>query len=310
MKTTKTDKKVSVVIPTYCGSKYLCRCVDSVLNQTYKQIEVLVVDDNGLGSEEQLKTAAVMKQYEGDDRVKYICHEVNINGSAARNTGVKHSSGDFIALMDDDDEFYPHKIERQIQLINTLPEIVGVVYCACEVFYGNKKVSETHALKSGFILYECLMHQLQIPSTSMLIRKTAYQTIGGFDESFYRHQDWEFVDRIAARFCIKSDDFIGFKRNLEFRNRIGSPELFKERRLHYLEKMMPLIKTLSPRQQKNVLVRNRMDIFLEFIKNRKYKEAYMEYHNAHPGIRGLYYFALRILKIINRGRLRLVKSTK
>ena len=300
------DKIVSVVIPSYGGSEFLHRCIDSVLTQTYKNIEVIVVDDNGLGTENQLLTAEIMGKYAGDNRVKYVCHEVNINGSAARNTGVKNSSGEYIALMDDDDEFYPHKIERQVRLLDSLTEEYGLVYCSCDIYKGDMKVGVSHADKSGSLMYECMMHQVQIPSTSLLIRKKDYEAIGGFDESFKRHQDWEFVDRFAKKFLIKGDDFIGFKRNLEFRNKLGTPEIYKERRLYYLNKMMPLIKSLPVNQQKDIIIRNKMDIVLAFLKSQRFKEAFFEYFDAKPGVRGLKFIYERIKTILKRGKLTIV----
>lgn len=98
---------VSVIIPTYGGAEFLSRCVDSVLSQTYKNIEIIVVDDNGLDTPKQKETAIAMKKYSSLSNVKYVCHEVNKNGSAARNTGVKNSNGEYIALLDDDDVFLP-----------------------------------------------------------------------------------------------------------------------------------------------------------------------------------------------------------
>ena len=97
---------VSVVIPTYGGAEFLKRCVDSVLSQTYPNIEIIVVDDNGLDTPNQLLTAKVMAEYNNNASVKYVCHKVNINGSAARNTGFKNSKGEYIALLDDNREVY------------------------------------------------------------------------------------------------------------------------------------------------------------------------------------------------------------
>ena len=105
---------VSVVIPTHSGADVIQRAVDSVLAQTYKFIEIIVVDDNGKGSQKQLATEKSMKKYELNDKVKYIVHNDSCHGSAARNTGVKHSLGSFIALLDDDDSFIPNNIETHL----------------------------------------------------------------------------------------------------------------------------------------------------------------------------------------------------
>ena len=94
---------VSIVIPTYGGSDCVKRAVDSCLSQSYSYLEIIVVDDNGEGTESQVKTYNSLSSLIESNKIRYICHEVNKNGSAARNTGVKASTGEYIALLDDDD---------------------------------------------------------------------------------------------------------------------------------------------------------------------------------------------------------------
>lgn len=107
---------VSVIIPTYARSQYICRAIDSVLNQTYKNIEVIVVDDNGENTENQLATFQTLKSYIDKEQITYITHKTNRNGSAARNTGIFNAKGEYICLLDDDDEFFPEKVEKQVQV--------------------------------------------------------------------------------------------------------------------------------------------------------------------------------------------------
>ena len=97
------EELVSVIIPTYKRSEMLPRAVESALNQTYSNIEVVVVDDNDPESTWRKDTSERMLQFKNDNRVKYICHEKNSNGSVARNTGIKNSAGSIIAFLDDDD---------------------------------------------------------------------------------------------------------------------------------------------------------------------------------------------------------------
>jgi len=300
------EKLVSVVIPSYGGADYLERCIDSVLNQTYKFLEVIVVDDNGKGTPNQISTAIVMQKYDGDERVKYLCHEVNINGSAARNTGARYANGEYIALMDDDDIFYPEKIKRQVAMLESLTEEYGATYCSCDIYHNGEKVGGTSVSISGGILYECLANKVQMASTSMLIRKTAYWAINGFDESFKRHQDWEFRARLAAKFKIQADDFIGFRRILVFRNSLNTPELYKERREFYLNKMEPFISLLPLKQQKDVRVYHRMEIALMFFKQKHYKQFWKEIIASREIARCMAFMLKRMLLITKRGKLRLV----
>ena len=122
------NPKVSVITPTYKRSEMLPRAVRSVLAQTYKNIEIVVVDDNNPDSEWRNATEQRMKEFDNDPRVIYVKHDKNMNGSAARNTGIKFSTGDIITYLDDDDWYYPEKVEKQVQYLLTHPEH-HAVYC-------------------------------------------------------------------------------------------------------------------------------------------------------------------------------------
>ena len=103
---------VSVIIPTYKRSDFLCTTIDSVLAQTYPNIEIIVVDDNGLGTTFQQATEKRLLPYIRMKQINYICHEVNKNGSAARNTGFRASHCEYINFLDDDDELLLEKIDK------------------------------------------------------------------------------------------------------------------------------------------------------------------------------------------------------
>ncbi|MBY8203917.1 glycosyltransferase family 2 protein [Vibrio fluvialis] len=191
---------VSVVIPTYGRSDYLSRTIDSVLKQSYRFIEVIVVDDNGLGSHNGNATSEVMRKYEHFENVKYIQHQNNINGSAARNTGVRNSIGSLIAFLDDDDVFDEYKIEKQVHAL--YDKGYDGVYCLNKKFsYGNL-VQETTYSKSGNCQFDVLRMTSDIHTSSLLLRKIDILDIGGFDESFSRHQDFEFLIRYFEKFSI------------------------------------------------------------------------------------------------------------
>lgn len=260
------NKKVSVIIPTYGGCEYLRRCVDSVLSQTYNNIEIVVVDDNGLGTDSQMETAELMKTYEDDGRVRYLCHKKNLNGAAARNTGEKNSTGDYISLLDDDDVFVPEKIERQVKLLGSLPNDYAFVYCSHEVYKDDKLYKINHANREGYLFFEKASGCLEIQTSGILIRRDVYEEFKGFDESFNRHQDWEFLERVMSKYKIKADDFVGYRRFLYGRSDASSPEQSKARRMHYLQKMEPYFRILPPEQYKRVIYGHRIDIAFRFLK--------------------------------------------
>lgn len=117
---------VSVIIPTYKGSSALNRAIDSVLCQSYKEIEIIVVDDNDPTSDERKNTEALMSRYIGDKRIRYIKHQRNSNGAVARNTGITAATGKYIAFLDDDDYYLPNRIEKSVRYLETNRDAVGV----------------------------------------------------------------------------------------------------------------------------------------------------------------------------------------
>lgn len=280
---------VTIVIPSYGGGKFLERCVDSTLNQTYKNIEVIVVDDNGEGTENQLKTSRVMSKYAQDDRVRYICHPINKNGSAARNTGVGLAKGDYISLFDDDDEMYPFFIEEHMKVLPNLPSDYALTYCGSDVYNINKELIERREAKfSGQDLYSLFLHEVEVSSSTLVIRKSIYKELGGFDESFRRHQDWEFTVRVMAKYKVYALPIIGYARYTEMRNNPKSTQQALIFRRHYLRKLKPYIEMLPVKQQKDVIIYNLLNANLGFLLNEKdWKEFIREYFKIRPGYRGL-----------------------
>src|SRR5581483_9476839 len=115
--------KVSVIILTYGERANLLQgALRSVQRQSYQDFEIVVVDDGSRG-----RTAEIVRHL-GDPRIRYLRHPANRGEAAARNTGLKNSSGEYVAFLDDDDEWLPSKLEKQAALLDSSPERVGLVY--------------------------------------------------------------------------------------------------------------------------------------------------------------------------------------
>lgn len=263
---------VSVIIPTYKGSDKINRAVDSVLAQTYENIEVIVVDDNGGGTQEQIKTASAMEKYDGKVNVKYIFHDINRNGAVARNTGIKASNGEFLCFLDDDDEYLPHKIESQVREFEKLDESYGMMVGSVKVIEGNYESVSKGEFKKDF-LYEYLSHQADACSSTVMVRSRVLGTVKEWDESFRRHQDWEFFARVAASFNVFCIDNIGVLKYKYDNNLPKDGKVAEEYRAHYLSKMQPLIQRYTPRQQKKIYFSNYIDVGKVYLKNKNIKNA-------------------------------------
>lgn len=180
-------------MPTYKDKGGLRRAVLSVINQTYTNIELFVVDDNSPDSVWRKHTEQVMSEFNDYPNVFYLKHEVNKNGAAARNTGIHASHGEYIAFLDDDDWFLPEKIAKQILYLDNYPEFEGVYNFALR----EDKPINTHPYE-GDNSKPLLMMQTHMFTPSLCFRADAIKAINGFDESFRRHQDYEMLLRFFA----------------------------------------------------------------------------------------------------------------
>lgn len=189
---------ISVIIPTHNRPEQLKRAVDSVLGQTYKDLEVIVVDD---GLE---KRADEVINDLNDSRLKYIQHSEERGGSAARNTGIKNASGEFIAFLDDDDEWVPHKLATQMAQFESTLRDVGFCFSAVENIYSDTKRSGKHitTVPSGIGDYHelALSYFKSLLTVTLVIKKYVFDEVGLFDEKFPSHQEADLMIRVTEKF--------------------------------------------------------------------------------------------------------------
>ena len=189
-----TSHLVSVVIPSYKQRGLLENTIKSALSQTYPEIEVIVVDDNPPESKERRETEAIMASFDNDQRVVYEKHPVNRNGAAARNTGIRAAKGFYVAFLDDDDEWKPEKIQIQMDYLNAHKDYSAVY--TYRMIDGRKDPNHPY---EGNAIIPFLMMRASMQTSSLLFYKNVLEDIGGFDESFRRHQDYE----LLVKFFLK-----------------------------------------------------------------------------------------------------------
>jgi len=186
-------KLVSVIIPAFNVDKYISKTLDSVINQTYSNLEIIVVND---GSSD--KTEEIIQLYsKKDTRIIYI-YQNNKGVSAARNRGIKEAKGEYICFFDSDDIMLPSKIEKQYQFLENNIEF-DIIYSNLYHFIDNtKKVFILSILKSSDYLYKNLLQYGNfINPNTVFFRKKIYEKYGGFDESIRSSEDWEYWLRLS-----------------------------------------------------------------------------------------------------------------
>jgi len=181
---------VSVIIPTHNYGDFVATAIESVFAQTYQRIELIVVDD---GSTDD--TRQVVERY--GTRVTYV-FQPQRGAAAARNTGIVRSTGSYLAFLDADDMWLPRKLERQVALLEAMPQ-VGLAYAwyalTDEVGTPLPQRFETWAPDGD--LLESLPLSLAPYTPTWLIRRACIDHVGPFDTSFAISEDWEFCLRLA-----------------------------------------------------------------------------------------------------------------
>lgn len=182
--------EVSVIIPTYNSARFLVEAIDSALAQTFKDIEVLVIDD---GSTDE--TASLVRKY--GPPVRYIRQE-NRGVAGARNRGIEESRGKYVAFLDADDTWFPHKIERQVAALGKCRE-----YRACYsefliVDSDLNPIGISHSTRSGLAIEDLLLRGNVIGSVCVVCERALFESAGGFDASLSQCADWDMWLRLAV----------------------------------------------------------------------------------------------------------------
>jgi glycosyltransferase involved in cell wall biosynthesis len=203
---------VSVIIPAYNAEKFIVRTLESVLSQTYKNIEVLVIND---GSTD--RTVEIVESFAQKESRMRILHQPNLGPSAARNCGIQSSKGEFIAFIDADDIWHKEKIQAQVECFQRSGRSVGLVYSWSMIIdeSGSPLTGIAHQY-SGNILAELIHSNFVGNGSSAMIRRSCLKEIGNFNVDLRGPEDWDMYLRVAERyeFQVVPKYHIGYTRVL------------------------------------------------------------------------------------------------
>lgn len=265
---------VSVIIPTYRRSDMLDRAIKSVLNQSYKNIELLLVNDNVPGDEYSQALIERVKAYADDNRFRLVLQEKHINGAVARNVGIKQAQGEYIAFLDDDDWWEPDKLGIQVEALSKLPAEWGGVSCRYRyVDADGKTVSHSAGYKSGKIYKDILMLAIEVPTSSLMLRHDCLDKTGAFDENLRRHQDFQLmVDFTYEYKMYELEEELLLMDVSDSQNRPDG-NMLKEHKQRFFESVRPIMDTLTKREQKCVYAIHNFELGYIFFKNHDIKKG-------------------------------------
>ncbi len=198
--------KVSIIIPSFNHEQFVAETIQSVLDQTYQDFEIVITDDGSTDS-----TVDIIKTF-ADRRIKLFCFQQNQGASRAANNCIDHSSGEYIAMLSSDDAFYPEKLEKQVEFLEKHTEI-GAVFSQAEIIneQGGLLEKEDHFYQTAFLQENrnrfewlryfffngnCLCHP------SALIRRQCYEHVGQYKEYYAQLPDLDFWTRLCSHYDI------------------------------------------------------------------------------------------------------------
>lgn len=218
--------KVSIITPAYNAAVYLPEMIASALAQSYRDWELIIVDDGSTDNTAE----AVAASRRGDARIIYIKKE-NAGIASARNLGIARSQGEYIAFLDADDVALPNRIAEQVDVLEKNTDY-GIVYCRFKSFaHGRpgKLYSYKRKFYSGHILKKLLRLSFINPSTVMM-RKSSFDQVGGFNSSLREGEDWDlwrklaykntqffFLDKVLVHTRLHPDSLSGFHNQVKMK---------------------------------------------------------------------------------------------
>lgn len=285
---------ISVVIPTYNRKMFLLKAIESVIRQTYKNIEIIIIDN---GSSDG--TYEVVKKID-DNRVKYYFME-NLGANSARNLGIKKSKGEYIAFLDDDDEWIDSKLEKQIQKIGE-DNNIGLVYTGKKIRYLQYNLEYESIPKLN--KQNIYLGNFVGTTSSVLVKKKLLKSLGGFDICLPALQDYELWIRLSkiTKFSCVEEPLVIYN-NVNTLTQISNntkkyEEAYKYINEKYIDNIfdMKKIKKIKKNQKKFLI--------LNSIRNKNNPKKYLKYLNF---IETVYYKSLIFLGYKNLIRLKSIK---
>ena len=182
---------VSIVIPTYNCAKYLESCLKSCYNQTYKDYEIIVVDDNSSDD-----TYNILKKH----NIRYVKNDKNLGPAASRNIGISLAKGDLVSFIDSDDLMHIDKLAKSVKEFG---KDIGMTCGNYQIIYDRVRLFNPFYSSPINIDYKLLMQQNFVASGSTTVRKSILDELGGFNEEYWIAEDYDLWLRISEKYKIK-----------------------------------------------------------------------------------------------------------
>lgn len=285
---------VSVIIPTYKRPNMLGRAIESVLSQTYNNIEIIVVDDNGNNKYRKL-TENFLHKYIKNNQIIYIKHKNNLGAPEARNTGICNSKGKFLSFLDDDDIYKDDRIEKLVNKFNETKNL-GFVYSYVKYVDENNNILRYNKNSINQNALEFHLKRNIAPTSSLLVKKEVLNEVGYF-KNLNSGQEYELILRILLKgYKVDYVDEFLVTNYIHNKERISTNKQKKEGIINLYQIKKEYLHLISEKKQKEVKYFHFLNLFRYYIKNKQKKEAFKCYIKA---IKYNPYNVINIIELLN-----------
>ena len=250
---------VSVIIPTYRRSEKLPRAIKSVLNQTYSNVEVLVVSDNEPDDEYTAEAKRIVDSF-NDTRLKLVTQIHHKNGAAARNAGIKASTGNYIAFLDDDDFWDKEKLALQVPVLDSLDSSFGGVSCLNKIFMNGKLNCVQLGYRSGYLYKRILLCMLAVSTDTVVLRREALFDAGLYDENLLRNQEVQLFTFFTSKYKIKLIDKYLCNVDIDDNRNRPTPEKYINIKENFFKSVSPIVLKFNWFMRYNIRVINFFEV--------------------------------------------------
>jgi glycosyltransferase involved in cell wall biosynthesis len=259
---------VSCIIPTYKRCSLLRNAVQSVLAQTYSNIEVIVVDDNEPNDYYSIQVQDILSTF-NDTRLKYIQQERHVNGAAARNKGIQEAKGEYIAFLDDDDEWLEDKLEKQLMYLDKFDDSYSAVTCLANIVSKGKIIRKTAPYKGGNLHRDIIDRTVSIYTPTIVLKRCELDAAGHFDESLVRHQDVQlFLDfSLFNKIAVLNEHLVNI--NVDNTSNAPNSERLIEIKEHFFKVIQSHLEQYDLKEQRRIKAAHNFEIV--FIALREHK---------------------------------------
>ena len=215
---------VSIIIPTYNRERYIAKAIESVLHQTYKNIELIIIDDGSTDT-----TKDVIAPYLADSRIHYI-YQKNKGASCARNNGIKVSSGKYVAPLDSDDYWSDEKkLEKQIYFLEKNKEYGLVGGGIIRINQEGSELARRLLPNTDKQIRERILFSSPFAHSTVVFRKDVYELVGGYDQTLWFSEDWDLWLKMgkAAKFYNMQEYFADYLQGGQNMSKINKKGVLK-----------------------------------------------------------------------------------